>query len=502
MKTTETRALSLLLALLLTVSLASCGGSTPAETTAPSDGETTAAPEEPEIPRDQTPDNLPKLDFGGKSVRISYRGEDVTRRNEIEGEDSGDVVSDAVYARNLSVEDRLNVKFEFIPGDSNYETYMSQLRTVLLSGDDAYDIVDAIQWRALPQAVEGLYYNLSDAPYIDFDQPWWNTAYMNEISLNSDQIYMLSGDISVWQIRWLSATFFNKRMFEDLYGSPDALYQTVLDGNWTHAKFREYVKGAYQDLNSNGKTDDGDILGAGSTSVSQTDHFVFPAGLRFTTRDKDGYPVLLTDQSRNVKVIETLYSLYFETPGMLLDKTGSYQDKQFVDFFTGGTMLFYPNRMYTTDNLRDMKDPYGIIPQPKLDETQETYLSLVHDGTTLFGIPITAKSIEMPCAVLEAMCAENYRTVIPAYYEVALKVKYTRDDISSQIIDLIHDNATTDFVYANNYCFASGGSLGTIARGLMGYQGTESKDYMSKYDSLKGQVESSIKTLVDAAKAK
>ncbi len=498
MKQKYTRPLALVI--LLSAALVSCGETAATtDTTAPSDGETTAAVE---IPRDQTPDNLPALDFGGKTVHIAYRGDDVTRLNEMVGEDSGDVVSDAVYARNLSVEERLNVKLEFIPGDSAEKAFMDNIRTVIMAADDTYDIIDSIQYCSIPLAVEGLYYNLADAPYLDYDQPWWNNGYMNEISLNTDERYLLSGDISIWQIRSLSTTFFNKRMFEDYYGSADAFYDLVLDGKWTHAKFREYIKGAYQDLNSDGRTDDADIIGAVSAMSSYTDHLVYPAGLSYTTRGKDGYPVLLTDQSRNVKVIESLYDLFYETPGMFVSPK-AYTTQQIVDLFTGGTTLFYPIRMNSLDSFRDMKDPFGIIPTPKLDETQENYLALVHDSTTLYCIPVTAKSIDMPCAVIEAMCAENYRTVIPAYYEVALKVKYTRDDISAQIIDLIHDSATTDFVYANNYCFAEGGSLGTIARDLMGYYGkTPSKDFMSAYASLKGQVETSIKTLVDAAKAK
>ena len=147
-----------------------------------------------------------------------------------------------------------------------------------------------------------------------------------------------------------------------------------------------------------------------------------------------------------------------------------------------------------------MKDSYGMIPFPKLDESQANYMALVHDSTTLYCIPVTVQNIEMPCAVLEAMCAENYRTVTPAYYEVALKVKYTQDDISSQIIDMIHDNVRTDFVYANNYCFTSSTKLGTIERTLMGMGKTASKNYMSEYDSIKSAVESDLENIIAQAK--
>ena len=43
-------------------------------------------------------------------------------------------------------------------------------------------------------------------------------------------------------------------------------------------------------------------------------------------------------------------------------------------------------------------------------------------------------------------------SVLPAYYETALKVKYSRDTESGEMIDLIHDNVSSDFacLYSNS----------------------------------------------------
>lgn len=495
---------ALILASLL-ASLASCGGeAAPVNdndtSTASTGGETTAAQPETTYTRENTPDSLPALDFKDATVRIVYRGDEITQLMEIEGADTGDVVSDAVYRRNLKVEERLKVKFDFIAGNADYETYMREIRTTLTAGDDSYDIIDAVQWRATPLAVEGYFKNLADAPYLDYSKPWWSNEYMNDIQVSEDTRYLLSGDISVWQLRHMSCMYFNKKLYQNAFGDPNGLYETVMDGKWTHDLLAKYVKDVWQDIDGDGKASEGDILGIGSTPVSQTDHFVYTAGIRFTERDKDGYPKLITDQNRNVSVTEKLYALYYETPGTLIYPEPTAMDNELVKLFNDGNMLFYPNRFYSTEKFRDMKDSYGMIPFPKLDETQENYYALVHDSTTLFSVPVTVKDIEMPCAVLEAMCAENYRTVTPAYYEVALKVKYTQDDISSQIIDMIHENVRTDFVYANNYCFSSSVKLGTIERTLMGYYATASKNYMSAYDSIKDAIAKDIENIIEQAK--
>lgn len=52
----------------------------------------------------------------------------------------------------------------------------------------------------------------------------------------------------------------------------------------------------------------------------------------------------------------------------------------------------------------------------------------------------------MVCAVLEAMAAKQQTTVLPTFYEVALKTKYSRDDLSSQVIDLVYNCSTKDLV--------------------------------------------------------
>lgn len=445
-----------------------------------------------ELRREDTPDTLPELDYNGSGVRITYRGDDMSKLLEMEGDDTGDVVGDVVFARNRSIEERFNVKLEHIPGSANHDAFMNAIKPVLLSGDDAYDIVNGIQWLMLPQAADGLYYDLGEAPYIDFDMPWWDNTYMDIISVDGRTRYGLCGDIAIWRIRMMSAMFFNKTLYEGSFGDPDGMYKTVLDGKWTHELMRKYVSEIYQDLNGNGVTDEGDIIGASGNYSNINDHYCYTAGLRYSGRGKDGYPQLLTDHTRNVAVVESLYKLYFETEGFCFDMTLTYFDKNNIDWFKANTLLFHAGRIYGTDFLRDMEGDYGIIPYPKLNEEQESYYALVHDSCNLFGIPITVSDIEMPCTIIEAMCAENYRTVVPAYYETALKVKYARDQLSVQMMDLIHDNAVSDFVYANNYSLT--GNLGTLTRTIMR---NKSSDFMSAYEAVRENTEASIVKLIE-----
>ena len=467
-------------------------------------GGTTALETTGEIAREDTPDSLPAdLDFKGQKVRIIYNDDGLASSgaavNEIEGlENAGDIVNDAVFQRNIKVEERLNIEFELIANKLQAAAHTTAVQKVILAGDDLYDIVCGVQYRHAIHALDGLYYDLSEAPYLDYTQPWWQDSYMDTISIHDDVRYLLMGDISMSMISNMSAMFYNRNLYEDNFGDPDDLYDMVLDGKWTVDAMRKLMEDVYHDVNGDGTENYGDILGMGSTTSSPTEHFAFCMGYQVTERDKEGFPALLTNQSRNVEVFESLYELFWETEGVYIAGDVNEINSKIPEQFVNGNMLFFPARLsYATTSLRDMKDDYGIIPHPKLDESQKEYATLVHDAANAYVVPVTCPDIDAACAAMEAMCAENYRTVTPAYYEVALKVKYTRDDLSAQILDVIREGAFTDFMYVNNYVF-TGATLGTISRTLIG---KKSADFMSTYDSMKVTVETQLKEIIEEQKA-
>ena len=51
---------------------------------------------------------------------------------------------------------------------------------------------------------------------------------------------------------------------------------------------------------------------------------------------------------------------------------------------------------------------------------------------------------------MEALSSEKYSRVLPQYFEISMKVKYSVDDETAVIFDLIHDSMTTDFGYFFN----------------------------------------------------
>ena len=54
--------------------------------------------------------------------------------------------------------------------------------------------------------------------------------------------------------------------------------------------------------------------------------------------------------------------------------------------------------------------------------------------------PDNGQDLEFISIMLEAMAAESYRIVMPAYYDVVLTTKLTRDNDSEAMIDIIKNS--------------------------------------------------------------
>ncbi len=449
---------------------------------------------ETELSRENTPDNLPSdLDFGGLSVPILYRGG--VDEQEIFVEDlTGEIVDDAIYNRNVSVSERLNIEFQYrASGNSTAQEFPSEARSSITGGADDYAIISWAQYSTLPLCLSHLIMDVSGAKYIDYSMPWWNTDYMDILQIGNDKRFFLMGDVALNSLKVTAAVFFNQAVYTDLFGEYDSLYGDVIEGVWTIDKLYDLSEKGYRDLNGNGKKDKGDLWGISATTVANTELFAYGLGLKVIGRDADGLPELIVEDERNYTVLDRLNELYWNNEGM----NKSYGDGEAFNspvvsnLFAANEILFLPLWLKTCESLRDMESGYGILPYPKLDEAQENYISLVQDTSSIFCIPVTCRQPDEIGAVIEAMCAENYRTVIPAYYDTALKTKYSRDTVSSQMIDLIHDTSMTDFAYAYNYSISS---IGTVMRSVVAANGSLASTVAKSVKAVRKQLSKLVDT--------
>lgn len=142
-------------------------------------------------------DDLPELDFGGETVNLLYWS-DVENQEFIAEELTGEVVNDAIYQRNTTVEDRLNIRYNWIgtPGNGgSIDKYVGKVRDSHTAGDNSYDVLASYSRSIAGCLVNGLLTNLESAAYLDYEKPWWPDNLLEESTING-HLYFVSGDIS------------------------------------------------------------------------------------------------------------------------------------------------------------------------------------------------------------------------------------------------------------------------------------------------------------------
>ena len=163
-------------------------------------------------------------------------------------------------------------------------------------------------------------------------------------------------------------------------------------------------------------------------------------------RNADGSVNLLLEAQRTTDIIDKLYEFFYQSTGVYTESTA--QATRLAELFATGNFLITPGLIgNAVSTLREFETDYSIIPYPKYDSNQEDYLTMVDGGHLIIGVPLTAKNPAETGIITEVMTAESWKNVIPAYYDVALKLKGTRDEESIAMLDKILDSVKVDFTY-------------------------------------------------------
>ena len=443
----------LLLAAMAFSALAACGESgqdaPAASTTAAADaGEAAVTDAETEPPTDlelraMVSDDLPEADFGGYTWRIVAET-DFLNHYLVE-EESGDVIDDAVYGRNLRVAERYNINYEIVceTGQGDF------IKKCVAAGEDAFDVVSMHVVSLSGNAVNGNFMNMYDLPYINFEKPWWGQSNIDDLTYHGVAL-MGVGNYGLNSIGQTYCVFFDKQKVEN-YGLGD-LYSIVRDGKWTIDKQTELTQDIYVDQNADGQRDIEDLYGFATSPYSNINAYLWAFDNPIIDIADDGSISVVIHTPKASSIVEKLVHITHDVVGTFYST--KYQSKDGMgkhggprDLFVKGNVLLANGLFeYSLRYFRDCPD-FGIIPYPKWDETQERYLTMVDGGHAAQAVPLTVSDVERTSIILEALNAETYKTVVPAYYEIALKVKYARDNESVEMMDMIMESRIFDFGY-------------------------------------------------------
>lgn len=435
----EKRIVSLILCLFVTTpAFVSCADKTinviPTETTI-------LAQTEKIDPRD-IPDGLPERDYNKETFTLFCRQE-AKEQYCVESE-NGEIVNDAVYARNLTVEEHFNITFDYFSMDgtwANMVAFKNTIKAAVQSGDDSFDLIEG-NCAIADLLGNGYFLNWNKMEYMDFSQPWWAQSSQRELNIGGNLEFIV-GDYTLMLWEGLLVIYFNKQLATDL--NIDSPYDIVNNGKWTIDKLAEISREITQDLNGDSKFDNNDLYGLITTTGNCIDNFWISSDMHITVMDEDNFPKfnLPIQIDRALSVSEKVFNLVKGTGVYAIDE-GKLTDT-LQPMFMSNQGLFFTDFLNSSEVYRTMKTDFGIIPYPKYDENQEKYETFSKSGYGTFAIPSVVSDPEMSAVITTALNAESYKIVVPAYYDIALKTKYSRDDESAKMLDIIRDGFDMDF---------------------------------------------------------
>ncbi|MDD6094947.1 MAG: hypothetical protein PUC29_04300 [Clostridia bacterium] len=451
-----TRIISLILAALMCLTfLASCaGGDEPIVIT--NSGNDTGS-DEGFVDADYEQEDFTFLYIKHSDVGKDYYGGDYIYAETY----TGDTISDAVYARNLAVEEKYNVKINQLLEVNGDPAALIQKK--IMSGEFDHDVIYGWAYKLGACIPENFFADFNQLSNVDFTQDYWSPSAMEDLTIN-DKLYLCINDISMNKLEWADLIFYNKNIAEDYNINTEfgSFYDLVNDGKWTLDVFLKMVQSVSNDLNGDGIIGKDDVFGMldgsanGSWAAACSD-------VQLTTKNDDGSYSLSFYNEKLLGIIDKIYPVYSNNKYVKdyddiwseggVDGNGGYSDQwEYArSFFTTDHSLFCTGSAYITSEFRNMTSSYGIIPFPKYDENQENYYAGVSCLASIFALPATVRNdvstagMERTGTILEYMAYKSNEILLPDYYETLLKGQRLDTEEDSQMLDIIRSSVRYQF---------------------------------------------------------
>ena len=430
---------------------------------------------------------LPDADYEGyiftvMTANMSHGGEFEWRQAPEETE-TGEPINDALFRRARLIEEKYNINFEYIIENDVGAMANTAQRTVR-SGDNAFDIVigEMINvTRALAQA--GHVYDFVDFPNVDLSQPWWVQNAMRDLMINN-RFFFPTGDITPRYVLGPYFLMFNKTLFADR--GLEIPYNKVLGGTWTLDELYDLTKDQTRDLNGDGviiiEDDFFGMFNAGFTAYAM----MVSSGENIIGTE-NGNPFVSVGNERSMNIIAritdilTAGDIYYSTDYEVFDE---------YRVFSSGRALFIGQTAAILHMYRDMDHEYGVIPLPKFDLAQENYYSYSQPwDSAALSVPITNENTERTGMIVEAMAAVGKYTSTPAQYNITLQTKFSRDEYTPVMLDIICETATFDLGHIYNF----GGVFDALNNSLH-----SNTPFVSQLESILPRMEAEIERTINS----
>ena len=407
---------------------------TPVETEPPTDEWGRPYVESPTAEGTKLPD--------GTVITVLMRNSETWNRELYAESESGDMLNDEIYKRNLKLEEDLNFTFEFIESPSKEDSQRTIVAEFESGGASGIDLASNYAFYSTNAALRNCYMNIHNIETMDVSHPWWNQTYVNAATI-CDQLYFIVGDLNLSVVDRSLAIYYNQTLGNDY--QIGNLYDTVLDGQWTIDLFLQYTKDTWVDTNQSSTIDLPDKIGIISILGSEAyDGFLTAFGIDILAKTADDGLEIIWDPEKVSNAIDLQITLFSNNNGAFLHSNHT----ELCNKFTNNEALFWIYCIYGSaaqnQALRSMSSSYGLLPLPKYDLDQQNYYTTAQDAYSIMSVMATCKQLNEVGIVFEEWNYRSYMDIQPVYCEVIMKTRYLNDVESGMIFDLILDSIKFD----------------------------------------------------------
>ena len=450
----------------------------------------------------------PVIDLGGREINVlchhfgavsnsilGYTGEIIY---EEENPSSVDVAKKQVLDY-IETTYNCTVKGEMVHESTTATTVPALIKNQVTSGLHTYDICFDSLGKAATLALEDMLVDLNSVDTIDLTAPWWDKNAVEDLSI-SGKVFFTCGDINTYDDQGTWCILFNKSL-QDRRNIETDFYQLVKDDQWTFDKFVEICtdSGVTHDSTGEGTLDEKDTWAFGTETYNIYVHLV-SAGLKIAQKDENDLPYLTLSKetAETYSILSKVLEFYNNENVVMVANSSKYESKfpypQNVweetvhKSFVEGRELFYMCGLINVASFRQMEDEFGILPMPKYYDHQDRYYHTVSkDNASVMFLPVTHSDADLEAlgTVISAISEYSMHLVTPAYYDVQLKYRDSRDDESGEMLDLIFDSRTFDLGSAYGW------------GGIIGQYMSLDKNVASRFESVITKAETELQDMLD-----
>jgi ABC-type glycerol-3-phosphate transport system substrate-binding protein len=442
----------IMLVLVMVVSVfASCGNDkTP--TTTPQ-----ATTKKPVVQDDETPENekmnldLDSIDYDNEEVHI-FHWEIADDRAEfgMELDDiNNDAVKDATYKRNSYTETDLGITLDWYKqSNSNYPKSTQFVDKLDARKQDPNTPVDLVAGcvRSMPFfMVDGHLTELNTySDSLDLTKTWWPENIQDAIAVK-DNLYFVSGDISPSTIRNMTVLFVNKTILESNGQNYVELMEQIKAYEWTLDDLIRLTEGQYQDLDTIAGPSAGDKYGL-ITLYFHSDALYTGLGYKYgDMSSKDNQVIRLASQLAGETAANYVQKMKdWQLNNDFYMKYLDPQEATFADSFLNGNALFVLNTANFGFEIQKTDIKYAVLPTPALDLNQKRYYTNMNSSYSAYGICDASTDYDRAAQTMQVLGYYAYLNTTPAIFEISFQGKFSKDDYTIEMFDIIRESIVFD----------------------------------------------------------